>query len=1061
MSNTGTDSRLLASLARLTHEQPHVRKRLLGVDVNHGRELLFALAQRTGGWVGWEATTVRSIADALAFVPMHERGIRVASDVEISALVSHAFDRAVAADALGDRFKRLGRYGGFRKALQDSILELRVAAVTTDDLRRGARHGSPAAELAPVLDAYEGLLAEGHLTDPAGVFTLAVEMFEREAPFVLDGVTALVPTVSTRGVAGALVQKLLDAGAELLEIDRAVGARDARDAINFDTALIHRQGDAFARSALGWSLTNDLPAESDPRFDAALVQCDLFAASTPTEELREVCRRVMADGLRWDAVEIVAINTDLYGIALDAIAQQLGIGVTMLKGVPLIRTRLGRALERWCAWLGEGLPADVLRQALEAGEIDVAGITFDGHAVARELRAQRVGWGRARFDALLSRLDTHGAIRVEDDTITEDERTAKHEELAQRRAALAAVLRAVLAVTPRVPSRGSTEAVLTTAAALARSTQAYLTLVPTQGSAEEQTMSRLAARLSLLSDIDGAPTDFASAMAELREGLADLRAWPPTDSARKPYSADGGMLHLTDAPHAGATGRPRTFVVGLDAESAAGGARQDPLVPDAVRRVIGRDRLPDVSDRRRAWMDTLGVAISSLRGRVTLSYAMRATGDGRTAGPSPLMLQVHRVLHRDPTCSFEKLRAELMPPACAVPRATMGTGTTMLDRRDVWLHAIGGQAVLRDATAVVRAAYPMLRAGLDAIEHATKPVLSASHGLVPEAGAVLDPTHDGAPLLSPSALESLGKCPLQWFYRRGLGITPPDDPEYDAEAWLDALQRGSLLHEVFEAFVRDHIGDQARIMAPGAEAQLRQLTQSTIDAWRELVPPPGEGVFLAESADLHRAARAFLQLERDALARGDTARWSAIEVPFGYDAPAFYRLADGRLLPVRGRADRVDANTDGTLRVVDYKTGKPDHYRPGNKVAAYNGGRLLQPALYAEALGGALRQRVSSFEYRFPTVRGGNAIVGFDAASLAGARDVISDLVDHVSLGRFVPTTDAKDCRYCDHAPICRVSTEGFEVRSPRAEWAATHAESLAEYASMLRRRAAAAGAPE
>ena len=1047
-------SRLLESIARVNAAYPVDRKRLLGVDVNHGRELLLALARDTGGWVGWEATTLRTIADALALVPLHERGLRTASDVELTSFITVAFERAIDAGLVDAQFASMMPHRGFRSALEDSILELRMAGVTPAELHDAAPSGSPSAQLVPVFQEYASVLAEHFAVDPAGVFLMALEAFDAEAPFVLDGVTTLAPTLTSSGVTGALVRKLVDAGAILLDVDRAMPRPDDPSGVARLTTLLSQQTDAFARSVLGWSLATRVPTSADAEYNATFATVDLFAGATPSEELREVCRRVLREGLRWDDVEIVTTDPDAYGIALDALCQQLGIGATMLKGIPLIRTRIGRALERWFTWLGNGLPSDVLRQAIEAGEIPVRAADIDAHDVAVELRAQRIGWGRARYDALLERLsvpnDTLVADRGNDES--ESDRLTRRQAKSAREAGLADVMRALLPLTPTVPERGRHLEVRATSARLAAATLSYIARLELRDGAEEQTMERLRRRLGRLAELDEEETDFETALVGLRGSLADLRAWPPTGMARKPYRADGGLLHLTDLPHAGSSGRARTFVVGLDVERTSGTTRQDPLVPDAVRRAIGRDRLPDSADRRAQWLERLGVSLSSLRGRVTLSWAVRGA-DGRDAGPSPLLLQVCRVLENDPLRTFEQLRAHVMPPACAVPTAADANDPGVLDARDVWLRAIGSAASMLDATAVVRTAFPMLDAGLTARERAASADLTAYHGIVPTAGVALDPTLARAPTLSPSGLETLGKCPLQWFYKYGLGLRPPQDPEYDAEAWLDPLQRGSLLHEVFEIFVRTYLGSQATIVEASAAARLDEIAQSTIDKWRELLPPPGDTVCATESAELHRAARAFLQMEREALANGDVATWTSIEYGFGDSTRAQFTLTGGGTIALLGRADRIDTFPDGSLRVVDYKTGKPTPYRSDSKKAAFNGGRLLQPALYAEAIGGAMQRTVSRFEYRFPTDRGGNAIIPFDAAALVAARGVVTSLVDHVRTGRFLPTNDANDCKHCDHAPICRVQATEFTVSSPRAEWATRHAEALPEYASMLARR--------
>ncbi|MBX6331324.1 MAG: PD-(D/E)XK nuclease family protein [Gemmatimonadaceae bacterium] len=1054
---------LLRSLALATQEHPTDHKRLVGPDVNFGREWLITLARATGGWIGWEATTVRGIAEELAFVPLAERGVRGGSDVEIGALVNHAFDRARAAGRLGAHAVALERALGFRHAVRDAILELRVAGVSAADVRQCAEAGSPAADLPAILVEYERLLAEHHLTDPAGILRAAIEHFDREARYVLDGPVFLAPSLALRGLPGQLVERLLAHGARVLAADPVIDLTPPSRLLalraNDDRAAV-RAPDAGARcSALAWAQATELPADDDPRLDHSAAAVDIFAAATPSDELREVCRRVMADGLRWDDVEIVAIDVDTYGVALDALCQQVGIGATMLHGVPLSRTRLGRALDRWLAWLEGGLPADVLREALEAGELHAPGHDVTPAALARELRALAIGWGRARYEGALAPLEegrrAHELRRGED----EPEAAFEERRSARRRtgAALAALLRALLACTPPVPERGRDHPVRASAAALARATLGWLALVPLHGVAEEQTALRLRTRLEQVAAVDGADATFASAMAALRDALADLRAWPLVTEGRKPWSAAGGMLHLTDLVHAGATGRRRTFVVGLDADRTAGGGPEDPFLPDAPRRAIAGGTLATSQDRREESAFTLAAALAALRGRVTLSYATSGSLDGRETGPSPVLLQVWRVLRRDRALSYDALRDALRPPAAAVPaRGADGRlrDGQLLDARDVWLDAMADGALLLDGEALVRAAFPGLDAGLRAAELAAAAEPTAHHGIVPHAAGVLDPTRRDGAEVSPSALEMLAACPLAWFYRYGLGLRRPDDPEYDPERWLDAAARGALLHEVFETFVRAYRGRQDEIADDAARAHILAIVDDAIARWRATVPPPGEAVLEAEAAELRRAALAFLEMERAVAERGDRGAWAHVEYAFGGgEPPGTYPLPDGRVLNVVGRADRVDALPDGSLRVIDYKTGKAGKYARSAKAAPFDGGRHLQPALYAAAIAGLLDAPVTRFEYRFPTERGENEIVSYAGEELARAREIVDGLLEHVRAGAFVPTNDAKDCTYCEYRTICRVRGERNTITSPRVEWAKDRAPVLDVYRTMRARR--------
>ena len=144
---------------------PRARKWLVGPDLSWGRELAASrLARRTGGWVGWEAITLKRIAADLAFVALAEAGIESASDIELNALVDEALDergtgrRAVRRPSRGWR-----RGSGFRRAVRDAV---RHAACRRDLARRGSAHGRPAhGDMAAVLEALRAAARGG---EPGG-----------------------------------------------------------------------------------------------------------------------------------------------------------------------------------------------------------------------------------------------------------------------------------------------------------------------------------------------------------------------------------------------------------------------------------------------------------------------------------------------------------------------------------------------------------------------------------------------------------------------------------------------------------------------------------------------------------------------------------------------------------------------------------------------------------------------------------------------------------------------------------------------------------------------------
>jgi ATP-dependent helicase/nuclease subunit B len=195
-------------------------------------------------------------------------------------------------------------------------------------------------------------------------------------------------------------------------------------------------------------------------------------------------------------------------------------------------------------------------------------------------------------------------------------------------------------------------------------------------------------------------------------------------------------------------------------------------------------------------------------------------------------------------------------------------------------------------------------------------------------------------------------------------------------------------------------------------------------------------------------------MERELLHKRPTATWREFEKSFGYDdSPSWYDLPDGSKVKIRGRIDRIDDSGQGTITVIDYKTGKSNRYWKKSGEPAFKGGRQLQPAIYSAVVESSLEVSVDQFEYRFPTEKGQNDIVPYRMSDLAGAKQVIAGLLEHVSTGAFLPTTDSGDCRFCDYKSICRVRDGRFGATSPLADWAKENQANHPAFDSMRRRR--------
>jgi ATP-dependent helicase/nuclease subunit B len=1016
-----------------------------------GRELLHALAQAGCGWLGFRVQTPRDLAKELAAPSLAEAELTPIDGFEELALLDEAID-AVRRKPAGEAVAHLGDLLGFRTALAESIRELRLAGLDASDVARIAlAEPGKGDALAAIQNHYETALEQQSLVDLTGVLRHAVEgLGEGHAALAAQRVY-LVPGMPSGGLRGALLEGLLRGGAEVLPGDSVVGLDAPRTTIlsAFDPSPTSDFSYLYA--------VEDAPAPT-PAEDPS-TPCDdhiqLFAAASPADEIREVLRRVMAAGIPWDSVEIVATDRIAYGTALDSIAPHLtrgdqpGSRVTHAAGLPCSRTRVGRAVAGYLHWIQEDFPDHVLRALLQDGLLRVEhdGNPVSGPRAARVLHGLRIGWGRRRYrdsiDWALERLDRPDSGREDRQHSDEHDETIRERRFAELKA-LESMLSSILDATPPTPDRLGTDPVPASPAALAAGLLAFLEFVPTP----EEPDTEAEAKRSMVEVLDRTAatltrrTRFGSAVAIL-ERFIDLRVPSPSTYGRVPWSSAGGHIHFSDIDHGGLSGRRHTFMVGLDAGRFPGTGRQDALLLDSDR---GRltDHLPISADVLAERRHAIAALLARLRGTVTLSYSAWEAGDGRILSPSPLLLQAFRLKHRNPAANYEDLKTATRPIVGPIP-----SPGGLIDGNDIWLQSLDQGGVLRRGTDVVRQAFENLDAGLNAQELRANDTLNAHNGLV-DARPQFDPRRTPDVRLSASRLETLAACPLQYFYDYVLGFEEPADVRFEPDQWLDARQRGSIFHDVYERLLA--AAKQGAI--DPADAAFVELAESilttAIRRTARQVPVPSRALQEREVVALRADLDVFIDM-----VRADKPRWLGTEWKFGFDddvrPPAQLQLRDATVL-LRGAVDRIDELDSGGLRIVDYKTGGT--YAFGEASGIYDGGRRLQHALYTHAVEQHLERNVDNTEYHLPTLKGEGSRFPYSRDQLDKWPQVLDDLFDMIGSGFFpAPPDQEPPCTFCEFRRVCRVRGEFRNTVSPPVEWSIEQAPMLPQYDPLRRVR--------
>ncbi len=343
-----TTSRLLCSLADASAQAPAAQKLLVARVLRTGHELLGALGTLVPGHGEWSATTPRNLALDLVTRELAREEWQLADDLDEIALLDDALDAALA-EKLDERFTAIAQRSGFRTVVHEAVRTLRLAGVGSDQLA-GVEMVDAGRQrlLVRTLAGYEQRLAAERLADLAEVFRRAVAAVEA-GRLPAGRRLYLVPGLRLRGWAGRFVVALEARGAETLSGDPTVGLEPA------GPTLWHA-GNAV--NPLSW-----LHA---PRPGVSAAGPDLFAATSPRDELREVLRRVVDQGLFWDQVEIITADPS-YPALLDGIARGLDIPVDYATGLPATRTRAGRAVAEFLARLAAEPPAALTSAAEIAG----------------------------------------------------------------------------------------------------------------------------------------------------------------------------------------------------------------------------------------------------------------------------------------------------------------------------------------------------------------------------------------------------------------------------------------------------------------------------------------------------------------------------------------------------------------------------------------------------------------------------------------------------------------------------------------------------------------------
>jgi len=906
-------------------------------------------------------------------------------------------------------------------AVARTVQTLRLAGVPAQQLRVGGIDADKASSLAVVYEAYQSRLEKTQRYDEAHLYQCALESLEQADPgsdcvFAIADATPL-PELAHRYVQAISGGNVTRIGHSAYGVEPAPHSAAARwQKVGMPSVLSptardgspgsrqYFQGDLFApvdaatpievtsnpvgsvepevigtvHPACGLLLAGSAPAAPGGR---STQQTQVREARGCEAEVRGIVREALRRQLPLDSIEIAYTHSTPYRSLLVDLVQRFDIAAQFAQGIPASLTRPGQALAAFYRWILSDFAPVELIHALRAGQLAVdSGETKRASSIASTLARLRIAGGRASYTPAFERLRADGANTTDD-----------HMECA------AATVESLLNLVPSELAIGLRQAT-------EMSLDFMRMFAPAHGDLDQRAHESLVNHLLVIST----SADMERPLPALLNWLQDRVAEHDCDAA----AARPGALYIAPLSRAGYSARPHLFVVGMDESSFPGGVFDDPLLLDTEREAVS-PALPLQRHEPLSQSWQLARVISMCPGTVTLISNRASLSDGREPYPCALFQHLQRQL------GVTRPERWSLVPLRTAPSLDETEHALARYRDPGYEKRIGEQ-------------FPWLRAGARAIR-------ARSHKGLTRFDGWLGPTTrqelaidigDGA-VMSSAKLETLAKCPRQYFWRYILGARPPEEVEEDPGRWLQPLEMGQLLHDLYRDFMSRLALAGERVDGENSthEELLHSLLHQKIAAFKERVPCRYRAAYLADVNRLERSARVFLNAEGDHERQFPTTTPTAFEAQFGlgtqggldHPDPVAIELSARVKFLLRGRVDRIDLVKAGATKeeyeIWDYKTGSPYQFE-GNDLL--HGGETLQWVLYAYALEKYTGKKVRRSGYFFSGDRGWGR--RFDAVpperSLLAS--LLEPLFEMVAQGAFLCVQRDNDhCRFCDYRRLC------------------------------------------
>lgn len=561
------------------------------------------------------------------------------------------------------------------------------------------------------------------------------------------------------------------------------------------------------------------------------------------------------------------------------------------------------------------------------------------------------------------------------------------------------------------------------------------------------------------------------------------------------FGGRGAGVQILDVIEARGRTFDHLFLLGLNKGVFPRSVREDPLLPDSLRQVLGHEGhgvLPDLPRKLLGHAEErfLFAQLLSSSPRITVSW-LAVDDDHHQLTTSPL---VERLLWSE-TMASDGPRREAPLLGSRLPRVDIQRDQSVL--QTPYEHAVltalrGSRRQLKASLQLAATENSSTAASwLGGTPEAPASIANSDSSLAPARLRILDeldrgPSQSGrlgpyfgflgaaidpvdprlAQPLYVTTLERFAECPWRTFLERVLRLEALPDP-VDVLPGLDPLLIGQLVHRVLERLVARQRKDTPNSLAEALEREpsniswpsTRPLSRIVLREAQALAREHGFG-WDGFAAILAQVVLPYLELARELTWQGHQgARPLAVELDCAFEVGT-----SSGIQTLHCRVDRLDADETGLL-LSDYKTGKTG-VSEANRVSTRSqhllkkirSGRLLQAVAYSQATGRP--EDRGRYVYIRPDFKGPDEsrVVIVEAgdseareAFESAVRTLISAWKEGTFFPRLVEVDDDKEPRPCGYCAVAEACLRGdSSARGRLRDWMNSHRNTGADRGTLI-----------